>query len=118
MAETTPKYRYRNKAVETLSSEQVRTWQWEQIRTLLERVSQNDFYRQRFAAAKIDPKKIRSLEEFSTQVPYLTKKDLLEDQKTHPPYGQRLLVPEQEISQAWITSGTSGVGQEVHALSD
>ncbi len=28
------------------------------------------------------------------------------------------MVPEQEISQAWITSGTSGVGQEVHALSE
>ncbi len=90
----------------------------EQIKALLDRVSQNEFYRQRFAAAGVNPVKIRSLEDFSACVPYLTKRDLLEDQRAHPPYGQRLIVPEQEISQAWITSGTSGVGQEVHALSE
>jgi phenylacetate-CoA ligase len=111
-------YRYFNKEQETMPRGQVRTWQWEQIRALLDRVSHNEFYRQRFAAAGVNPVKIRSLEDFFACVPYLTKKDLLEDQRAHPPYGQRLMVPEQEISQAWITSGTSGVGQEVHALSE
>jgi len=118
MADTTSKHRYLNKAVETMLREQRRAWQWEQIRALLDRVSQTEFYRQRFAAAGVNPVKIRSLEDFSACVPYLTKKDLLEDQRAHPPYGQRLMVPEQDISQAWITSGTSGVGQEVHALSE
>src|SRR2546422_10856342 len=98
MADTPPKHRYFNKASETMPREQVRIWQWEQIRALLDRVSQNEFYRQRFAAAGVNPAKISSLEDFSTCVPYLTKKDLLEDQRVHLPYGQRLMVPEQEIS--------------------
>jgi phenylacetate-CoA ligase len=118
MTSTAIGYHYWNKTEETMPREQRRAWQWEQIKVLLDRVSHNEFYRQRFAAAGVDPAKIRTWEDFSTRVPYLTKKDLLEDQKAHPPYGQRLMVPEQEISQAWITSGTSGVGQEVHALSE
>ena len=118
MADTPPKHRYFNKASETMPREQVRTWQWEQIRALLDRISQNEFYRQRFAEAGVNPAKISSLDDFAERVPYITKRDLLEDQQMHPPYGQRLMVPEQEISQAWITSGTSGVGQEVHALSE
>lgn len=112
------RYHYLNKALETMPREQVRAWQWEQVQALLERISQNEFYRQRFASAGVDPRKIRTLEEFSARVPYLSKKDLLEDQWAHPPYGQRLMVPEQEISQLYITSGTSGVGQEIHALSE
>lgn len=118
MASTTIQPHYWNKAVETMPRERRRAWQWEQIQALLTQVSPNEFYRQRFAAAGVNPGKIRSAEEFSALVPYLTKRDLLEDQNTHPPYGQRLMVPESEISQAWITSGTSGVGQEVHALSE
>jgi phenylacetate-CoA ligase len=118
MADTPPKHRYFNRTVETLPQAQRRVWQWEQIRALLDRVSSNEFYRRRFAAAGVDPGQIRSLEDFAERVPCLTKKDLLEDQKAYPPYGQRLLVPEQDLAQAWITSGTSGVGQEVHALSE
>ncbi len=118
MREEKTAYRHFNKEQETMPRAQRRAWQWEQIRALLDRVSHNEFYRQRFATAGVTPAKIHSLEDFSACVPYLTKKDLLEDQRAHPPYGQRLMVPEQEISQAWITSGTSGVGQEVHALSE
>jgi phenylacetate-CoA ligase len=118
MADTPPKHRYLSRTVETLPHAQRRAWQWEQVKVLLARVSQNEFYRRRFAAAGVDPGKIRGLEDFAEQVPCLTKKDLLEDQKAYPPYGQRLLVPEQDLFQAWITSGTSGVGQEVHALSE
>jgi len=118
MADTPPQHRYLNRTVETLPHAQRRAWQWEQVKVLLARVSQNEFYRRRFAAAGVDPGKIRGLEDFAEQVPCLTKKDLLEDQKAYPPYGQRLLVPEQDLFQAWITSGTSGVGQEVHALSE
>jgi len=118
MGNATVQLQYWNRATETMPREQRRAWQWEQLQALLTRASRNEFYKQRFAAAGVKPEKIRSLEEFSAQVLYLTKKDLLEDQRTHPPYGQRLMVPESEISQAWITSGTSGVGQEVHALSE
>ena len=118
MASEHIRYRYFDQAKETMLQEQRRAWQWEQVKTLLDRVSQNQFYRHWFEAARVDPLRIRSLDDFSKRVPYLTKKDLLEDQRAHLPYGQRLMVPEQEISQAWITSGTSGVGQEIHALSE
>jgi phenylacetate-CoA ligase len=110
-------HRYFNQTVETMPREQRRAWQWEQVQALLARVSQNEFYQKKFAEAGIEFGRVRGWDDFA-RIPYLTKRDLLEDQKLYPPYGQRLLVSEQEISQAWITSGTSGVGQEVHALSE
>ena len=118
MALATTTYRYFNQTEETMLREQRRAWQWQQIQALLERISHNEFYRQRFAAAGVDLTRIRTWDDFSARVPCLTKKDLLEDQKAYPPYGRRLLAPEQDLAQAWITSGTSGVGQEVHALSE
>lgn len=118
MAGAATQYRYFNQTVETMARAQRCAWQWEQVQALLARASRNEFYRKKFAAAGVDLGQIHTWDDFSTRIPYLTKKDLLEDQTVYPPYGRRLLVPEQEISQAWITSGTSGVGQEVHALSE
>jgi phenylacetate-CoA ligase len=73
------------------------------------------FYRKRFEAARLHPDDIRSLRDFR-QLPLLTKKDLLSDQAEHPPYGARLCVPEDKITMLILTSGTSGIGQEVYAM--
>ncbi len=69
-----------------------------------------------FKAAKITPDDIKTREDFTNKVPYTTKHDLLADQEEDPPYGTRLAVPENEIFIIWLTSGTSGKGQEVHTL--
>lgn len=75
----------------------------------------SQFYRQRFDAAGLHPDDIRSFQDFK-QLPLLTKKDLLSDQAEHPPYGTRLCVSEDKITMLILTSGTSGIGQEVYAM--
>jgi phenylacetate-CoA ligase len=109
--------RFYNRQMETLSQQEIRELQLKGVRDLLERVYRDSpFYRTRLQRAKVKPDDIKSLEAFSGRVPFMSKKDLVEDQDDNPPFGHRLPVPESEIRQVHITSGTSGRGQEVYAL--
>lgn len=109
--------RYFNPKLERASREEIIALQWKKLKYQLEYLChQNRFYRRRFEAAKIRPEKIRSPEEFRERVPFLYKEDFLKDQEENPPFGARLGVPREKISQIHITSGTSGVGQEIYGL--
>jgi phenylacetate-CoA ligase len=61
-----------------------------------------------FYAAKLrDCGEIKSLEEFIRLVPCTTKTELVEDQKSHPPYGSNLTFPLERYTRFSQTSGTS-----------
>ncbi len=77
----------------------------------------NDFYRERWAAAGVDVERIDSIEAFAAMVPTVEKRDFVEDQIAHPPFGKRLARPFAlgERLEVYTTSGTSGQGVEVHA---
>jgi phenylacetate-CoA ligase len=61
-----------------------------------------------FYAAKLrNCGEIKSLEDFTRQVPYTTKIELLEDQKAHSPYGSNLTFPLEAYTRFSQTSGTS-----------
>ncbi len=45
------------------------------------------FYRKLYDEAKLRIEEIRSLEDFTTKVPIVTKKMLVEDQVANPPFG-------------------------------
>jgi phenylacetate-CoA ligase len=77
--------------------------------------ARSSFYRRWFDQAGFDPEDVKSLADIR-RLPLLTKSDLLHDQTTHPPYGQRLCVPEDKINMLILTSGTSGIGQEAYAM--
>jgi phenylacetate-CoA ligase len=47
----------------------------------------------------------------------IEKQDLIADQERAPPFGERRCVPEPEISLVVESSGSTGMGQEVHYLS-
>jgi phenylacetate-CoA ligase len=49
-------------------------------------------------------------------LPVVTKEDLLEAQKRHPPWGGNLCVDPRDIAQVHLTTGTSGIGQERYAM--
>lgn len=116
--EKLPTPRLRNRRLETLSRKEVREIQTKGVQDLLQRAYANSsFYREHLQKAGIHPGSIRSLEEFSERVPFLTKQDLVKDQEQKPPYGTRLLVPERLVRLVHTTTGTSGLGQEFHALS-
>ena len=107
--------RYFNPVIESLPPQDLRRFQWSRLSAQLAHVWQtNRFYRRLFAAAGVTPDAIRSLEEFQERTPIITKRDLLKDQEENPPYGHRLGVPLEQVVQVVLTSGTSGIGQEVH----
>jgi phenylacetate-CoA ligase len=68
------------------------------------------FYRHHYDAHRFHPDQVRSVEDFTTKVPVITKKMLVVDQKEHPPFGSyaRDLAPG-EIARIHGSSGTSGV---------
>jgi phenylacetate-CoA ligase len=103
--------------LEGMSPEELKEYQWQRLKYQLEFVWENNlFFKKRFEAKGITPDDIKSPADYAKKVPLLEKKDLLEDQETHPPYGERLGVPLDRVVQTNLTSGTSGLGQEVYGL--
>lgn len=104
-----------NPATERLTREEMLDLQWEKLQHQLEWMyERNSFYRTRLDAAGLKPGDVTSIEAFREQVPFCEKTDLLEDQNAHPPFGQRLGVSEDRVVMTFLTSGTSGAGQEVY----
>ena len=111
--------RYHNYRLETLPREELRALQFRRLSQLIERVYyQNQFYRRLFDEAKVRPAEIRSWDDFQKRIPFIDKRDLLKDQAEQSPYGRKLMVPEAEIRKVYITSGTSGIGQEFHPMTE
>lgn len=103
--------------LERASREEILELQFKKLKYQLEYLCQNNrFYRRKWDAAKVDLKKIRTLDDFRKRVPLLNKKDFIEDQEQNPPYGDRLGVDPSKLVQINLTSGTSGVGREVYGV--
>ena len=101
--------------LESMSREELKEYQWERLKHQLEYVWKNNmFFRKRFEAEGITPDDIKSPEDYARKVPLMEKNDLIADQTNHPPYGERLGVPLDKAVQTNITSGTSGLGQEIY----
>mgnify|MGYP001041391380 FL=1 len=92
-----------NPEAECRPPEQRRRLQLAHLKNLVERVYEKvPFYRKKFQQAGITPKDIRSLEDIQ-KIPFTTKDELRE---TYP-YGL-LAVPEAEIEEVHMSSGTTG----------
>ena len=76
----------------------------EQVRYVCEH---SGFYQEFYRDVPVDPKNLRSLEEFA-QLPILTKEDIRREQEEHPPYGRFLCVPPEQVFRVHGTSGTTG----------
>jgi phenylacetate-CoA ligase len=76
------------------------------LRALLTAVlSGNRFYSERLGA--IHPDSI-TLDEFRRRVPFTFKRELIQDQQTHPPYGTNLTDPLERYTRLHLTNGTTG----------
>jgi phenylacetate-CoA ligase len=64
-------------------------------------------YKKKWDRAGIKPKDIRSLNDFE-EIPFLTKDEIRQDQKEHPPFGSNLCVSLKELARVQGTSGTTG----------
>lgn len=100
--------------LETLSIEDLENLQFKKTKQVLERVyHKSAFYRQRFDKAKVKPNDFKTLEDIA-RFPFIEKQDLIKDQEKNPPFGSRVCVSRKKIRRINLTSGTSGMGQEVH----
>lgn len=106
--------RYFLKELETLSTEELLDLQIEKTRETLERAyHRSPFYRALFDRAGVKPDDFKTREDIQ-RFPSIDKQDLIADQDTAPPFGYRVCVPFEEVRRINLTSGTSGMGQEVH----
>lgn len=101
--------------LERTSREDILSVQFKKLKYQLEYLHHsNPFYRRKFEEAGVKPEKIRSRKDFSERVPLVDKKEFLADQEKNPPFGERLGVAPNKLRQLHLTSGTSGLGQEVY----
>ena len=66
------------------------------------------FYRRQWDEAGFHPEHLKSLEDFESKVPVITKRDLRASQAATPPFGDYLCVPDSEIYHVHGTRGTTG----------
>ena len=92
-----------------MSRSEIESKQLEKIQRLLGLVgAHNLFYKRKFAITGCSSLNISSLEEFSKNVPFTTKNELVDDQAFHSPYGSNLTFPLERYTRYNQTSGTSG----------
>ncbi len=95
-------------APDRLSRAALERQQVDRLQTLVRVVfPANRFYQSKFAAAKIDPGRLRSLDDLRSW-PTTTKTELLADQAANPLYGTDLTHGLERYSRIHQTSGTSG----------
>lgn len=104
-----------SQSFDSQSPDEIGRYHLRKLRDYLEYAASNtDLYAERLR--EVEPSSITSLAEFRRRVPTVSKPDFLEDQRREPPYGTRLAVAESEIVKVYLTSGSSGEGREVWAL--
>ncbi|HZQ63017.1 MAG TPA: phenylacetate--CoA ligase family protein [Casimicrobiaceae bacterium] len=88
----------------------------ERERAILERLKQvtryawehSPFYRRKWEEAGFHPDQLKSLEDFESRVPVISKKDLREAQARVPPFGDYLCIDDAQVHHIHGTSGTTG----------
>jgi phenylacetate-CoA ligase len=68
----------------------------------------SSFYRRKWDDAGFHPDHLRSLEDFESRVPIVTKRDLRDAQARVPPFGDYLCIAERDVHRIHGTSGTTG----------
>ena len=109
--------RYFSEPIETMSRKELEELQFRKLKSFLNKVYQNNsYYRKEFDAAGLKPEKIRDFDDFRELVPFSDKKGFLKNQEEFPIYGTRIGAPLSEVFEFHLSSGTSGLGQEIYAF--
>ncbi|MCF6278677.1 MAG: hypothetical protein L3J16_08015 [Anaerolineales bacterium] len=66
------------------------------------------FYKTKWDEAGFHPSQLKSLEDFEARVPIIRKAEIRKSQADHPPFGDYLCIPQNEIYHIHGTSGTTG----------
>lgn len=90
------------------SRAEIQAAQLEKLNALLKAIiPANGFYTKKFQQAGLNLP-LTSLDEFCQRAPFTTKHELVEDQRTHLPYGSNLTEPLEHYVRYSQTSGSSG----------
>ncbi len=104
---------------ELADADEIRALQLRKLRQILRTTwATNPFFREHWGVDFDVLDRIDSLEEFAARIPTVEKADFVRDQEAHPPFGTRLaaMATAKERVDWFTTSGTSGQGKEIHAL--
>lgn len=93
---------YWEKEIETIPRQELAKLQEQRLQKTLEQAQKTPFYRELFRRNRLDPKKIKTLEDLRN-IPPTTKEDL----RSNFPYGF-LAVPLEEVVRLHSSSGTTG----------
>jgi phenylacetate-CoA ligase len=100
--------KYFEREIETMSRKKLEALQLERLKWQVTRCYKNsEFYREKFDQACITPSDIKSLQDI-VKVPFVTKEELRDEQKSHPPFGRYLVAPQNRIRELHPSSGTTG----------
>ncbi len=96
-------------AVERLAPEPLRAYQWGRFTAMAREVlAGNAFLRRKWAEAGVrDVRDLRGWDDFA-RLPLTVKRELIEDQAEHAPFGTNLTYPLERYLRVHQTSGTSG----------
>jgi phenylacetate-CoA ligase len=99
---------YYDERIESLPRDKLAELQGEKLRAMLAELAQhNAFYSSKWRAAGVDPLAVRKAADLAT-LPVTTKKELVEDQEDHGPFGSNLTYPLEQYTRFHQTSGTTG----------
>jgi len=99
---------YYDEEIETLPRDKLAELQGEKLRAMLAELAQhNAFYSNKWRAAGVDPLAVKTPADLA-MLPVTTKKELVEDQEAHGPFGTNLTYPLEQYTRFHQTSGTTG----------
>ena len=83
--------KYFEPEIETMDREKLEALQLRRLKLQLKRCDENsEFYKEKFVEVGIKPSDVRSLSDVP-HLPFVTKPELREEQKAHPPFGRYAL---------------------------
>jgi len=99
---------YFDAQTETLPRAELQALQLQKFQTLLAEVwGKNAFYTRKFQDVGFDPRDLRSLDDLAG-LPFTLKRELVQDQSEHQPFGTNLTYPLNRYVRYHQTSGTTG----------
>jgi phenylacetate-CoA ligase len=95
-------------AVEAVSRDELRARQEALLRAQVTRCAEgSELYRAKLASVGAEPHEVRTLDDLA-RVPVVTKEELREDQRRHPPFGTFAVAPPAEFRELHPSTGTTG----------
>ncbi len=104
-----PKGDFWDEKIERMGRDELVSLQLERLRWQVRRCWEGSpFYRERLEEAGLGSESIRSLDDIE-KIPPVTKQELREEQKNHPPFGRYTVAPPGDWGELHPSTGTTGV---------